>query len=171
MDELPSDSRSLMETPRDSSKLIRDVEPGHYIHIGLEAGIRYVIRRHKVDISTLHVIHIDYDMDGVQVSESTPNTFWPIWAKISHPYIGKPFLVGNYHSTVGEPKDANSYTADFVNELKALIDNGVEIDGVTVEARAGRFLKDTPGRCLIMGMRVQNIHRFSLHLFSNEILF
>lgn len=150
--ELPLDSRSLMETPRYSSKLIRDVEPGHYIHIGLEVGIKYVIRRYKVDISALHIINIDYDMDGVRVSESTTNVFWPIWAKISRPYIGKPFLVGNYHSTVGEPKNANSYTIDFVNELKMLVKNGLEIEGKRIEIRAGRFLGDTPGRCLIMGM-------------------
>lgn len=150
--ELPLDSRSLMETPRNSSRLIRVVEPGHYIHIGLEVGIKYVIRRHKVDVSALPLMHIDYDMDGVRVSESTPNTFWPIWAKISRPYIGKPFLVGNYHSTVGEPKDANSYTMDFVKELKMLIKDGLEIDGKRIEIRAGRFVGDTPGRCLIMGM-------------------
>lgn len=150
--ELPLDSRSLMETPRDSSKLIREVEPGHYIHIGLEVGIRYVLRRHKVDISALHLIYIDYDMDGVIVSESTPNSFWPIWARISRPYIGKPFLVGNYHSSVGEPKDANSYTLDFVNELKMLVENGMEVEGKIIEIRVGRFLGDTPGRCLIMGM-------------------
>ncbi|KAG4076430.1 hypothetical protein HA402_005873 [Bradysia odoriphaga] len=151
--ELPSDSRSLMETPRNSSKLIREVEPGHYIHIGLEDGIRYVIRRHKVDISTLHLIHIDYDADGVKISESTPNTFWPIWAKISRPYIGKPFLVGNYHSTVGEPKDANSYILDFVKDLKMLVENGIEVDNKKIEVRAGRFLGDTPGRCLILALK------------------
>lgn len=150
--ELPLDSRSLKKSPRDSSKLIRDVEPGHYIHIGLEVGIKYVIRRYKVDISGLHLIRIEYDMDGVKVSESTPNTFWPIWVKISRPYIGKPFLVGNYHSTAGEPKNVNSYTIDFVNELKMLVKNGIEIEGKRIEIRAGRFLGDTPGRCLIMGM-------------------
>ncbi len=36
---LPSDSRSLMNTPRESGTLIRDVFPGQYIHIGLQIGI------------------------------------------------------------------------------------------------------------------------------------
>lgn len=150
--DLPNDSRSLMHTPRDSSKLIRVVEPGYYIHIGIENGIKYVLRRHKIDVSTLKRIYIDYDMDGVQVTDSTNNVFWPIWVRIGPPYIGKPFLVGNYHSSIGEPKNSNSYTLDFVNEFKKLVDNGLEVDGKTIEIRVGRFLGDTPGRCMIMGM-------------------
>lgn len=150
---LPSDSRSLMDTPRDSSKLIRVVEPGNYIHIGLAIGIQYVLRRQAVDVSGLDLIYIDYDMDGVKVSESTPNTFWPIWARISRPYIGKPFLVGNFHSSSGEPKNANTYTLDFVNELKMLVKSGIEFGGKIIKVRVGRFVGDTPGRCLIMGMQ------------------
>lgn len=150
--DLPNDSRSLMQTPRDSSKLIRVVEPGHYIHIGVENGIKYVLRRHKVDVEKLDEISIDYDMDGVQVTKSTTNVFWPIWVRIGPPYIGKPFLAGNYYSSVGEPKDSNLYTLDFVNELDTLIANGIEVNGKIIRVRVGRFVGDTPGRCLIMSM-------------------
>lgn len=142
----------LASWARGASKLIRVVEPGHYI--GIENGIKYVLRRHKVDVSKLRQICLDYDMDGVRVTDSTTNVFWPIWVRIGPPYIEKPFLVGNYHSLIGEPKDSNSYSLDFVNEQEMLTKFSVEVDGKTIAVRcvADRFLGDTPGRCLILSM-------------------
>lgn len=150
--DLPADSRTLLETPRQVSTLIRDVPPGQYIHIGIEAGVLYTLRQNGVDVNGLKFIIIDYDMDGVQVSESTTQVFWPIWCRIRIPYIGKPFLSGLFYSNTGAPKDANLYTRDFVNEFKDLILNGLKVNNkTTISIRAGRFMGDTPGRCDMIG--------------------
>lgn len=151
--DLKCDSRSLMNTPRDTAKLIRKVEPGHYIHIGIAKGINYTLRQNGVDISKLEVIVVDYNVDGVQMTESTDNVFWPIWCKLGSPRIGRPFLVGNYYSSVGQPNDFNSYTMDFVAEFKTLKEQGLKIGyNKVVDVRPGRFLGDAPGRCDVLGL-------------------
>lgn len=150
--ELPSDSRTLLETPRQTSALIRDVPPGQYIHIGIADGVLYTLRENGVDVTDLKLIVIDYNTDGVQISKSTTQVFWPIWCRLRVPYIGKPFLTGLFYSNSGGPKDANSFIFDFVNDFKHLILNGLEVNNkTTISIRAGRFMGDSPGRCDMMG--------------------
>lgn len=79
--DLMSYSRSLMKTPRDTAKMIRNVEPGQYIHIGIAEGIKYTLRQNDVDLNKQDFIVIDYNTDGVQITESTDNVFWPIWCR------------------------------------------------------------------------------------------
>lgn len=151
--DLKSDARSLMNTPRDTAKLIRKVEPGHYIHIGIAEGIHYTLRKNGVDISKLEVIVIDYDLDGVKITKSTDDVFWPIWCRMRIPRIGRPFLAGNYYSCVGQPKSFNSYTEDFVNEFKTLMSQGLKIGfNKIVAIRPGKYLADSPGRCDLLGL-------------------
>ncbi|KAF7259650.1 hypothetical protein EG68_10816 [Paragonimus skrjabini miyazakii] len=57
--ELPSDARTLMETPRTS--LIRDVHPGEYAHFGLANGITQVLTYRQVhDVDSI-AIHLNID--------------------------------------------------------------------------------------------------------------
>lgn len=134
-----------MNTPRDTAKLIRKVEPVQYIHIGIAEGIIYTLRQNGVDVSKLEVIAIDYNMNGVQLTDSTDNVFWPIWCRMSIP----PFLAGNYYSDVGQPKSFNSYNMDFVSEFKIVMNKGFTIGYKKVVAiRPGG---DAPGRCDTLG--------------------
>lgn len=152
---LPNDSRALMNTPRESNSLIRDVFPGQYIHIGLQKGIEFEFERNCVDVSRIKevVVVIDCDMDGVRVCKSSNITFWPIWCRIQKPFMGEPFLVGLYVGK-GAPKDANSYIYDFVAELDHLKKEGFKVEGDTIVfVHFGRFIGDSPGRCDIFGKR------------------
>lgn len=142
-----------MKTPRGTAKLIRNVEPGQYIHIGIAEGILYTLRQNEVDTNKLNFIVIDYNTDGVQMTESTDNVFWPIWCRFGAPRIGKPFLTGNYYSSVGQPKCFNSFMLDFVNEFKTLMEQGLKIsDDKILGIRQGKFLGDAPGRCDVLGL-------------------
>lgn len=150
--ELKSDSRSVMNTPRDTAKLIRDVEPGQYIHIGIAEGIKYTLRQNRVDVSKLDTIVFDYNTDGVQITESTGDVFWPIWCRLRIPNVGKPFLVGNYHSRIGQPRSFNSFTDEFVSEFKTLMADGLKVGlNKIVTIQPGIYLGDSPGRCDMLG--------------------
>ncbi|XP_037040257.1 uncharacterized protein LOC119077180 [Bradysia coprophila] len=152
--DLMSDSRSLLKTPRDTRKMIRNVEPGEYIHIGIAEGIKYTLRQNEVDINKVEFIAIDYNTDGVQMTDSTDNVFWPIWCRLGSPRIGKPFLTGNYYSSTGQPKSFDAFMLDFVNEFKALTDEGLKIGfNKVVEIRMGIFLGDAPARCDVLGLK------------------
>lgn len=150
--DLQSDSRSLLRTPRDTSKLIRNVEPGQYIHIGIAEGVQFTLRQSGMDTSQIETIVIDYDTDGVHMTESTDNVFWPIWCRLGSPRIGTPFLVGNYYSSIGQPKDFNLFMSDFVTEFRTLMEQGLQIGyNQVVAIRPGRFFGDAPGRCDVLG--------------------
>lgn len=150
--ELQRDSRSLLRTPRDTAKLIRNVEPGQYIHIGIAEGILFTLRQSGVDTNQMSTIVIDYNTDGVHMTESTDNIFWPIWCRVGSPRIGSPFLVGNYYSCIGQPNDFNLFMLDFVNEFRMLMEQGLKIGYNNVVAiRPGRFFGDAPGRCDVLG--------------------
>lgn len=105
-----------------------------------------------MDISKVEVIVLDYNTDGVQLTDSTDNVFWPIWCRMRVPRVGRPFLTGNYYSRVGQPKSFNSFTMDFVSEFKILMKEGLKIGfNKIVGVRPGRFLGDAPGRCDVLG--------------------
>lgn len=109
------------------------------------------MKQHSVDVSQIDVIVIDCDMDGVRVCKSSTYSFWPIWCRISAPFHGNPFLTGNYFGK-GEPKDANSFVYDFVTEFNDLMRNGFKVaGGKTIFVRFGKFIGDSPGKCLIFG--------------------
>lgn len=106
-----------------------------------------------MDINKLDLIVVDYNTDGVQMTDSTDNVFWPIWCRLGTPRIGKPFLTGNYYSSIGQPKIFNTFMLDFVTEFKTLIDIGLKISSSkVVEIRQGIFLGDAPGRCDVLGL-------------------
>lgn len=170
--DLMSDSRSLMKTPRDTAKMIRNVEPGQYIDIGIAEGIKYTLRQNGVNLNELNLIVVDYNTDGVQLTESTDNVFWPIWCRLRTPRIGKPFLTGNYYSAVGQPKSFNSFMIDFVTEFKSLIDQGLKIgSNKVVEVRPGKFLGDAPGRCDVLGLLLNSFvtDKSSSHAHINRL--
>ncbi len=148
---LPLDSRALVKTPRETHSLIRTVSPGQYIHIGIQKGIEFEFKQNCVNVNTIDEIVVDCDMDGVRVCKSSPYSFWPIWCRISKPFHGKPFLTGNYFGK-GEPEDPNCYVYDFVTEFNNLIKNGLKVEGDRViSVRFGKFIGDSPGKCLIFG--------------------
>ncbi|KAG4074680.1 hypothetical protein HA402_004551 [Bradysia odoriphaga] len=149
---LPRDSRSLMNTPRESNPLIRKVFPGQYIHIGVQIGIEFQLKQNLVDVSQITELVIDCDMDGVRICKSSTRAFWPIWCRIRVPWIGEPFLVGNYVGK-GAPKDFNLYVYDFVKEFKKLMMNGLLVGDKTIIIRFGRFIGDSPGRCDTFGLK------------------
>lgn len=69
--QLPKNGKTILETPRNSGALIRTVEPGLYVHIGIEAGIKYILQ--KYDLNCLHQIIIDVSIDGANVSKPPHN--------------------------------------------------------------------------------------------------
>lgn len=152
---LPKDARTLLETPRGRKASVRSVHPGKYINIGIESGIRFMIKKSAVIIENVSEVVIDFSMDGVSINKSTSNVFWPIWCKIVG--VGEPFLVGNYHSESGKPVDANSYMEEFVAEFKSLKEHGLTFitndDSATrhVYVRVGKLRTDTPARCAMLG--------------------
>jgi len=129
--ELPIDDHTLMKTNISNTLFSFDnVPPGHYYHFGIENGIK-----NYYDTSNPNpVIKLVFGIDGLQLTKSSNTVFWPILCYIRpNNIIVFPITIfwGN-----NKPHDSNIFLAEFFNEMKQLILNGIY------------FLKTTNGKLI-----------------------
>ncbi|CAI6376397.1 unnamed protein product, partial [Macrosiphum euphorbiae] len=118
---LPKDSRTLLKTPRTS--VIKSVEPGHYCHFGLKAGLREAMQKEIIKFSSYHNSNIGLKIstDGLPLSDSSNSQLWPILGCLAgSSYI---FVIGVYHGLT-KPNDSNIFFQDFVSEMIDIFNNG-----------------------------------------------
>lgn len=126
---LPKDARTILHTkPIDICK-IRDVNPGKYYHFGIENGIIRSFSNCDVRAQHLDEIKLVIGIDGLPISRSSSNQFWPILAYVRSKF-NIVFPVGLYFGTE-KPMDSNDFLKDFVNEATHLVSNGIMIKNYT----------------------------------------
>lgn len=74
---LPSDVRTLVQTPKHRDLV--SVPPGQYCHIGLKKALEFY-KRHYANAA--NVLTVDFNIDGVPISNSSQSHFWLILAGI-----------------------------------------------------------------------------------------
>ena len=134
---LPSDSRSLLGTPRETDT--EDMGSGKYIHFGLRDQMQRQVKRLK---ALNGPIMLQVFIDGLPISKSTNGQFWTILACI----LGQsPFPVGIYYGT-HKPEDVNVFLRKSVNDLEEIISNGMSYQDKTIPVRLHCFICDAPAR-------------------------
>ena len=138
---LPSDSRTLMLTPR--TVAVRACGDGGYVHFGLEKGIRQAL----LDCGTTDTdIHVQINVDGLPLFKSSNTQFWPILCLLKKSQLQKPFVVGLLS---GRAKPTVSFLSSFVDELQELMHSGMLIDGTRIHVKLHSFICDAPARAFI----------------------
>lgn len=145
---LPKDSRSLLNTPRNSHTFL-DVEPGKYWHYGLNISLQRIFR--DIDYS-LNEIEISFNIDGIPISRSSPQQFWPILGSVIVNNKKVIFEIGIYYGNA-KPKNIFEYLRDFIIELKQLVEFGVSINNKNFKLKINGFICDTPARASIKGIK------------------
>lgn len=145
---LPADCRTILKTPSSASKHIRKVEPGLYHHFGLANGIKLNLP------SNVDEVKIAIGIDGLPISKSSSNQFWPILAyiKVESPLPKQVFLVGLYYGTE-KPHCSNDFLLDFVEEAKELTSNGILINSVKINVIINVFCCDSPAKSFILKVK------------------
>lgn len=144
---LPSSSRTILETPTNSSNLIRNVEPGIYYHFGLAKGIQMYAP------NNLSTIEIAVGIDGLPLSKSSSSQFWPILAYIANDPSSKTvFPIGIYHG-YKKPTDSNDFLSDFVEEVKHLNLNGLVLNNTKVNVVIHLICCDAPAKSFILKVK------------------
>lgn len=117
---LPKDSRTIMQTkPVDRSKIC-DIEPGKYYHFGIENGIKRHLPHNFIGSSLKIVIGID----GLPISKSNLNQFWPILAYIRPQ--SDVFPIGIFFGNE-KPKDSNKFLNAMYEEAYRLYKYGIQL--------------------------------------------
>lgn len=94
-----------------------------------------------------NTIEFDFFIDGLSLSESSKVKMWPIMGSFANqPYI-RPFVVGSY-SGDSDPVDVDDFFKEFVEEIKLLQKNGVEVtkDRIVKKFSFRCFIADAPAR-------------------------
>ena len=153
---LPKDSRTLKKTQRKID--VDQICDGEYYHFGLleslSVSMKNIPRNMKIGVSRLS---LQINIDGLPLFKSTGDQFWPILARVCHPFKTPPFLVGLFYGTQ-KPYDVDSYFKKFVDDVEYLLHNTVWIDGFddAVEIEFNCFVCDRPARSLVKQIKGHN---------------
>lgn len=143
--ELPTDARTLKQTPPEKSSL-KSVSPGNYYHFGLEKGISFVVEKLSIPV-TEKVLQLQVNIDGLPIFKSSAECFWPILCSL-YGYSGSVFLVGAYAGTK-KPDDCSKFLENFIDELKHVLQFGVKEFSVHFRC----CCCDTPARHFILNVK------------------
>lgn len=146
---LPKDPRTLLQTQRQVE--VVEISGGHYHHFGIENGIKcQVLGVLSLFTKSQETIGIQVNIDGVPLFKSSNTQFWPILGRIIEPFSAEPFIIGIF---VGEkkPSDIHSFLRDFVEEMKALEQNGIHIEHLKCDVfvAISCVICDTPARAFV----------------------
>lgn len=142
---LPTDSRTLLETPVNVN--IIPMGSGYYWYNGLNRCLRLNLKSLQKPLTELN---LSFNIDGLPVCNSSKTQFWPILCKVDNTVeIKNPMIVAIY---CGESKpNLQPYLTPFVDELTEILKNGMQINGVKVHIKIRCFICDTPARSYIKG--------------------
>ncbi|XP_072755714.1 uncharacterized protein [Anoplolepis gracilipes] len=94
-------------------------------------------------------ITIDINVDGLPLSKSSKQKFWPILGKL----IGcknEPFIIAIHYGN--NNPEIDEFLIDFVLETQNLLDNGYIYDGQVYQFVIRHYICDAPARALLKGI-------------------
>lgn len=152
--DLPKDVRSLVNTPRNPA-ILSNVEPGKYIHFGLEARLV----ENLINIpSAIKELELDFNMDGCNLDKSGTVHIWPIQCRIVNIKRTKPIVIGIYKGSQ-KPLDANIFFEKFVADIIRIISSGgITFRGDKIPIKLRSFIADAPARVFILNHRSHVSH-------------
>lgn len=147
---LPSDRRTLCETPRQSN--ISKMDNGLYLHIGLAKSLEHFLNVNK-NYNISENIEIDVNIDGVPLTKSSSNCLWPILINVvGFNYV---LMVGTFFGAE-KPSNVNNYLKKFVKEFVDLNSTGLIFNSKIYTLSIRAIIADAPARAFLL-----NIHTFS----------
>lgn len=149
---LPKVGQTLLHTPTTKHAMI-EVDPGYYIHIGLERNILKLLGCHKTRNENT-ILSIEISIDGVPMTKSTNKQFWPILGRCSE-LSKKPFSIGIYYG-LQKPKSCDEYLKSFSEEIKKINNDGICFSGKTYFIKINCFICDAPAQAFVKGIVAHN---------------
>lgn len=155
---IPSDSRSLLSTPRYST--VKDVTPGQYINFNWRPHIEKYLQPAKNQVAQIQI-----NIDGINIFSGSNKSLWPILGHIKN--TKDVFCMGIYLGPT-KPNKVNDYISDFVQDFlniqKEIGNYLLEIDCIICDAPARSFISGIKnhtgyfgcGKCVTKGSYIEN---------------
>lgn len=146
---LPKDIRTLKKTESSSSAIVQ-MGHGIYSHIGVTKNLQNFL---KVNSISNQEISIDIGINGVPLAKSSNSQLWPILGTVvPYNYV---FIIGIFHGHK-KPFCADVFLTSFVEEMKILLDNGIQHNDQKYTLKLRSFICDAPARSFVLGMLYLN---------------
>ncbi|VEN59027.1 unnamed protein product [Callosobruchus maculatus] len=146
---LPKDCRTLLKTPR-----AIDISPlgnGSYCHFGLTSVIGQMYHERKINNMESSNIELLINIDGLPISKSSSAALWPILCS-DDTFTKRVYIIGAFFGKQ-KPAKANEYLQPFVEEVKALINNGLEIDNRVISVHLKALICDAPAKAFVLSVK------------------
>ncbi|BHF62452.1 hypothetical protein SprV_0200543400 [Sparganum proliferum] len=133
----------------------KPLNKGNYVHLGLERGLQDQLD--SLPETTVPEMHIQLHIDEMKILKGSSQGLWPILARVRHPVVGQPFIVGVF-SGPGKPDPLDDFLGDCVGELKDLLASGLRIPHTqnSVKVILDNVICDTPVRCFVRQVKAHN---------------
>lgn len=155
---LPKDSRTLLKTPKKHE--IISIEPGLYIHIGIEFMITPILTKYFDKIKDTSIIKLSLNIDGLPTTKSSKSNFWPILISFIdiHELSKIVVPVGIYHGKFKKPNSISDFLNPFISEMELLLVNGLSINNKTFFLNISQIICDAPAKAFILNVKGHNAY-------------
>lgn len=153
---LPADHRTLVATPQHPT-VLRRVEPGEYLHLGVEREIiDYLL---KIDVASVpNQLVLDFSTDGANLDKYGYISMWPIQVRIVNIPNSTPIIVGMYQGAK-KPASGNDLFDEFIEETNRIIENGgILFQNTRIPIILRCFIADAPARALVLNHKYPTGH-------------
>lgn len=141
---LPDDPRTLLQTPQSVSLI--PLTDGEYWHHGLANCIKKTFS----NLTASKIMSLNFNIDGLPIYNSSKMELWPILFNIAEmPQV--PAMVIGIFCGKAKTSDVDSFLMPFVDELKELMCNGIEINSHKITINVRCFVCDSPARAFVKG--------------------
>lgn len=143
---LPKSYKTLLQTPRSVTTI--PVGIGQLWYKGIAVSIQQRISQAPEYLEEREEIVMDVNMDGLPPFRSTYHDCWPTLGCLEGE--DEPFIIAAWIG-VGkmEPDDVDSYLEQYVNEVRNLLQNGIQLNGTQYPFRVRDYILDAPARAFV----------------------
>lgn len=144
---LPNDYRDFMRTPRTTKT--ESLTNGEMFYLGIQKQLLSIIKhgfKKKVKKILLQI-----NIDGLPIFKSSSTELYPILGLCSDLNYDSPFTIGCFSGT-GKPQPIELFLKPFIEEIKQLRLNGLNVDNEHFEVDISCFICDAPARAYLKGI-------------------
>ncbi|XP_077262776.1 uncharacterized protein LOC143897763 [Temnothorax americanus] len=153
--DVPTDARTLLDTPKPHSYDVKNLSRGQYVHYGLGRALTTIINQTPQAFLGQTVIQLDINIDGLPIAKSSKSQLWPILGKISD-LKQVSFLIGAYHGYSKAP--LSEFLQPFVDECTVLQTDGFEVNGLMYRIKIRAIICDSPARAYVTCTKSHNAY-------------
>lgn len=148
---IPKTSKTLLKA-RESSIQVIAVEPGIYVHYGIEEKLKDLVKiLMKKKLLVKNKIELSIFIDNLPLKKKSNIGLWTILGSIAD-QRNTIFTIGAYLGA-SKPNDSNLFLSSFVNEVKDLYSTGLTVNDEEFSVGVKRVVCDAPAKCFILNIK------------------